>query len=273
VEFLIVTHFHADHYIGVEKLFDECVNARLLTTGALGKEQFRKVRGSDDAKPTLGALAATIERARDRGGPVWAQLGQLVIDAHGSVVRAVSPTSNAMNESDRELGLALEVGWEKVDSQLRDDNRSCVVLHLDIQGVRAMLCADLPRHDLFGWKAVLADSINESLVGVDLVKAGHHGSDTSHDDEMWAKLVKGDAVVGIAPCSSSRLPGPDDIERIRGLSAELWLAAPSDGQWIEEDGTKRSVKGTTGYFRARRRPSESGWRTEALPPGQRLHPA
>lgn len=273
-----MTHFHADHHLGVDRLHDHCRSARLFTPGALGKQQFRKIRGAVDAAPTLGALAGTIERAKKRVlagsavGHLPAQVGQLVSDSGGSVVRALSPTSNAMVASDQELGEALTIGWDAVDSQLRDDNRCSVVLHLDLRGVRALLCADLPRHQQYGWAAVLGDPLHGSLTRVSLVKAGHHGSSTAHDDAMWARLVDPEPVVCVAPYSSSRLPGPTDVERLRELCGELWQAAPSDGQWIQEDGTSISVKGQTGFVRARRRVDEPSWRTDAIEPGRQLHP-
>lgn len=278
VEIIVVTHFHADHHLGIDRLHDRCRSARLFTTGAMGKEQFRKVRGSADAAPVLGALAATIERAKDRvladgaAGHLPAQVGQLVADVGGSVVRALSPTSRAMVASDQELGVALTIGWDAVESQLRDDNRCSVVLHLDLRGVNALLCADLPRHPKYGWAAVLGDPLHGGLTRVDLVKAGHHGSVTAHDDAMWARLVDPEPVICVAPYSSSRLPGPADVERLRGQCGELWQAAPSDGQWITEDGMSISVKGQTGFIRSRRRVDEPAWRTHAVEPGRKLHP-
>lgn len=278
VDVLVVTHFHADHHIGIDRLHDVYRSARLFTTGALGKEQFRKIRASRDSTPSLGALSGAIERAKKRvlpGGAVGhlpANVGQLVYDAGGCVVRALSPTSGAMAASDQELGEALKVGWDAIDSQLHDDNRCSVVLHLDLRGVRSLLCADLLRHHQYGWEAVLGDPLNGSLTRVDLVKAGHHGSVTAHDEVMWAQLVDADPVICVAPYSPSRLPGLDDLGRLWNQCGELWQAAPSDGRWFTEDGISISVKGQTGFVRSRRRVGESAWRTVAFEPGRQLHP-
>ncbi len=226
----------------------------------------------------LGGVAAAVERAKKRqlvgggGGLLFAQVGQLVLDVGGATVRAMSPTADAMTESDRELGESLQVGWDAVDTALRDDNRCSVVLHLDLRGTRAILCADLLRHALFGWAAVLADPLNQSCVPVDLVKAGHHGGESGHDDEMWVRLVGPEPVVFVAPYSSSRLPSPPDIARLTGLSGQLWEAAPADGEWIGEDGTAISVRGETGFVRARRRTGENNWRVDAGMPGRQRHP-
>jgi hypothetical protein len=278
VDVIVLTHFHADHHRGIADLYDWCPTARLVTTGALGREQFRRLRASKNGVAVLGRIAATIESAKQRrkqhqvGGHLLAQVGQLLIDDGQVTVKAMSPTAYAMDEADRELGAALAVGWEAVDTKLRDDNRCSVVVHVDVQGSRALLCADLLRHAEFGWAAVLEDPLSDGCAPVSLVKAGHHGGESGHDDDMWTQLVDADPVVLVAPYASSRIPTNDDIARLAGVAFEVWEAAPADGDWVDEDGIKVSVKGETGFVRARRRLDEDRWRVEAGPPGRRRHP-
>lgn len=275
VEVLVTTHFHRDHHLGIDRLHDACSNARLVTTGALGKEQFRKLRASDDEIQALGGLAGTIESAKAResaGGSGWlrAQIGQIIATGPNMLVQALSPTTSAIAASDSEVGQALQVGWDAVVSKLRDDNRSSVTLLFDVEGIRGLLCADLPGIGSFGWQAVLADPLTSQVSGVDLVKAGHHGSVTAHLPGMWSAWVDASATVLVAPFSTSGIPKNRDIARLRGVCGEVWQAAPSGRRWTEEDGIRVSRPAATGYVRARRCPGEPGWRMDSYPPGRKV---
>jgi phosphoribosyl 1,2-cyclic phosphodiesterase len=66
VKALVVTHFHSDHYWGIDRLHDACTNARLMVTEALQAEEFERLYGDDDEEPFLGMIPMTIRRARRR---------------------------------------------------------------------------------------------------------------------------------------------------------------------------------------------------------------
>jgi beta-lactamase superfamily II metal-dependent hydrolase len=278
VDAVVLTHFHADHHRGIAELHDWCPTARVVTTGALSRHQFRWLRASKDGQFVLGKIAPVIEsakehkRQREQGGHLRAQIGQLIVNSRGVTATALSPTADAMDVADQELGDAIQEGWEAVDTQLRDDNRCSVVVHLDLRGLAALFCADLLRHPEYGWAAVLSDDLCGDFGPAGIVKAGHHGGESGHDDEMWARLVEAQPVVLVAPYRSSGIPTDPDIDRLSGLASEVWEAAPADGHWTDEGGIRLSVKGETGFVRARRRLDEDRWRVEGVRPGRCRHP-
>lgn len=66
---LVVTHFHSDHYRGIDRLFDTCSSARLMATEALQTATFEQLYADDQADPLLGMIPNVIRRARKRALP------------------------------------------------------------------------------------------------------------------------------------------------------------------------------------------------------------
>ncbi len=277
---IVVTHFHEDHYRGVRRLYDRYTDARLFYTEVWGREQFGKILGgSSQVGKGVHELAGTLEHAvgrrlsdghTTRREPI--RVGSIV-DIDGTrLIRAIAPTSAAAEQSDIEIGVALRQGWNAVRTHLRDDNRCSVALHLSLDGVEALLAADVVDHPAqFGWAAILSDGRHATLPPVSYVKAPHHGSDTADHTKGWGALTDGAPVISIAPCSSSKIPRIADLTRLAGLGREIWLAAPSgDGnpheraEALEEGISASSPRGKIGYVRSRRRVGEDRWITKAF---------
>jgi beta-lactamase superfamily II metal-dependent hydrolase len=278
VSTIVVTHFHTDHYRGVDLLHDYYADARFMITEALRAEQFLALY-IDDAEPQiLGVLPETISRARNRTigaltpGLRHLKVGQLVYSDGTSTVRALSPTDSAVLQSNAELAAVMTTEDRvAVTSKLKDDNRCSVVLHVLSDGVCALLGADLVADaPQFGWQAVLDEPTHQALSRADLVKVPHHGGASAHDDAMWNDLVDCPAVVKVTPYWPSALPMDSDLLRLAGYGS-VWQAAPSMGFVEDEFGNRVSTKPETGIVRSRRRAGEVAWRTEAIDPAFLAH--
>jgi beta-lactamase superfamily II metal-dependent hydrolase len=273
VKTIVVTHFHTDHYRGIDLLHDYYTSARLMVTDALNAKNFVALYGDSAEPPVLGVLPGTIKRARDRTigtytpGLRHLKAGQEVFQsAHGRVI-ALSPTDAAVLQSNVELGNSMAVDNQvRVISKLKDDNRCSVVLYVDINGVRALLGADLVADaPAYGWQALLDEPNHQHLQPVDLVKVPHHGGVSGHDESMWDRLVTDDAIINVAPYWSSGLPRDTDIARLC-LHGTVWQAAPSVSFELDEDGYQITRKAETGMVQARRRVDEGAWRVEPFVP-------
>jgi hypothetical protein len=273
VSTLVVTHFHTDHYRGIDRLHDYYSNARLMVTDALGTEQFFALYGDEAEPPFLGRLPGTIKRANDRligqytPGLRYLKTGQQVHSDGPVTVLAMSPTDAAVHQSRLELASTMATGSRSlVNSNLRDDNRCSVVLYLNAAGICALLGADLvAEKGAYGWRAVLDDPNHRNLERVDLVKVPHHGGVSAHDDAMWDTLVAGNPVLKVAPYWPSALPRHSDIVRLSHRGA-VWQAAPSVSFITDEFGNKVSTKPRTGVIQARRRVGDPAWRVHVVDP-------
>jgi Metallo-beta-lactamase superfamily len=272
IKTIVVTHFHTDHYRGVDRLHDYYSSARLMVTEALRADQFLALYGDDDEPPILGVLPGTIKRAYDRiigdhtRGLRHLKIGQQVHADANVTVLALSPTDAAVLQSNREIALTMGTrSRAAVTSSLRDDNRCSVVLHVNAGGVCALLGADLVADAAaYGWAAVLDEPNHSALARADLVKVPHHGSHNAHDDVMWSNLVRRDPMLTVAPYWPSGLPTAEDIRRLARYG-QVWQAAPSVSFIDDEFGNRISARPTTGIIQARRRSGERAWRIHTIP--------
>ncbi len=276
VECLIITHFHADHYKGMDKLYYHYESSRLLLTDAWGKEQFKRVRGAPYAPQSIRDLAGIYEHARSHTiAPDNAtrrldtiHVGSGPIDAGGVRLLALSPTTAAVAEADAEVGAALQAGsWEGVDTALKDDNRCSVALHLSVGDRCALLAADLIDHPDFGWVAALDHPGHDELEPVDYAKAPHHGSRRTADHQTaWGRLLGDRPITTVAPYAGSHpIPSNADLDHLATASDQVWLAAPAfdrDAHPRSEDieeGREVTPEPIVGFVRARRRPGSERW--------------
>jgi beta-lactamase superfamily II metal-dependent hydrolase len=270
VKALIVTHFHSDHYRGIDRLLDAYPEARLMVTEALQTEEFEQLYGDEGEEPLLGAIPATVHRARRRvlhgGSPGFRALkvGALVHQNLAGKVLALSPSEAAVQASATGVASALATGDRHLTvKQLKDDNRCAVVLHVESFGFGALLTADLVNDSAgFGWTALLGEPLNAAVMASDLLKAPHHGSSGADHPDMWSRLVAPEPDVTVTPYWSSALPRPSDVTRLADHAGRLWQAAPSLGSTIDEFGNRISSPPVTGRIRARRSEGEPAWRVE-----------
>lgn len=275
VKSLVVTHFHLDHYGGIDKLHDRYRNAILMVTDALSLDRFKSLFGDAAAEPLFGNLPGTIERAQNRF--VGEDMALRYLHAREPVfwsnrvcvcdVMALSPTSAATHQSHREIAAVISPDREALIEYLKDDNRSAIVLLFEIEdGYGILLAADLVADmPAFGWPAILRGS-TKPLQRANLVKVPHHGGKSAHDQRMWDELVTTDAELLVAPYSRSGLPRPPDVARLCALGAQLWQAAPSTTEWVDDEVGNAREKKRVGRVSARRKVGDPRWRVTAEPP-------
>lgn len=275
VEHLIVTHFHRDHYQGIDLLHDACRNARLWVTAALQTRRFLEIFGTIPSE--FSDLSETMVRARRRQlspttpGLTRLSVGRNVIDEGGVRIRAIAPSEMAVDASCEELADALQLGPTALRGRLSRDNRCSVALHIDVLGIGALLGGDVENAPAeFGWKAVLEEPLHRLLEPVELIKVPHHGSKGAHDDEMWSRLVSPDATLFVAPFTALRHPIPSPGDQLRLLSfGRLWQAAASSDRRVlrGESGVRvvQRARKPVGVVRARRRP-DTPWSVTVSPP-------
>jgi beta-lactamase superfamily II metal-dependent hydrolase len=277
VEIIVVTHFHSDHYRGIDRLHTYYSRARLMITEALREDQFRAIQHDEGEPAILGRLPLTIRRAEERrigsltSGLRGLKAGQEIFANAKVMVKAVSPSDSAVNLSNAELGHALQAGLDSdaIRSRLADDNRCSVAMRLDIDGIRVLLGSDLICDPAaYGWKAVLDDPNHQHLRPSSLVKVPHHGGISAHDEGMWDRLVEMGSVILVAPYWPSAIPTDEDIARLSAYGT-VWQATRSTGYDIDDDGIRTNVKREIGIVQARRRSQDPEWRVVCLEPAFR----
>jgi hypothetical protein len=133
-------------------------------------------------------------------------------------IKALSPSAPAILASgarfERELHPQGQ-GRSKIPSL--EPNDLSIVLTIRLEEIRLLLGADLEVSGTAGcgWQALIDDFANtdNSHEGF---KVPHHGSSNGHHDEIWPKLLRGDAWAVVTPWLRGKqyLPQDTDIQRI-----------------------------------------------------------
>ncbi len=279
VSAIVITHYDADHYRGVDRLFDMCRNARLCTTAATDSDLFRRLGDLDRGDSFARSIVGTIETAKRRfedgsGHRVLGPTQQPFLMPHGRLM-AIAPVDAAVTESMDNLRRLLEdPTGEPVEAVLKEylkkRNLCSIALHGEVGSDSFLLCGDVLNDATFGWQAVVGAPDAGALQRSSYVKVAHHGSHTGHDEQMWDTLVvPGAAHLVVAPfAGGSPIPKADDIRRLCRLGASVHQAGISE---VEARLTPASIllrkSGSVGRVSARKRIGSGDWTFDHYVPG------
>lgn len=161
-------------------------------------------------------------------------------------------------------------------------NYEAVVIHIDWGDDAVLLGSDLEEHATCAWTALMKDPWCRQRRMSTAYKVAHHGSVSSHADEIWADLLVADPAAGLTPFNLGRhkLPTDDDKSRIRSLSTEVFNASGATRRpELGSNHVKRlddickglsGVNAAFGAVRLPKRPSEPDWRVQLFGAAQKL---
>lgn len=294
VKLVIATHAHDDHFAGIADVFEVCESARLVCSQAATSEEYlalveidaellRRVRQSAYSEyARLFSLASS--RKGKEGRPIrYAHAARELwrSDDDTSRITALSPSDEAVTRARQAFATAMVRQGDRRRLSSGDPNEMAVALRLEAGSAVALLGADLPvGPDGCGWRAVLAEHAGPRA---SLFKVAHHGSPTSHHNEIWTTLLTEQPVQLLTPFRSGATPRPssDDLQRLRALGP-TYLSASTKGPTPDKAlnrlraslaGVATSVVdpwGEVGHVRARWRAAQSTWNVETFHPAAQV---
>lgn len=240
VQGILISHWHKDHIAGASDLAKLCTRAKIYFSSALLETEgltlatvFRNERFSGNDSE-VREFREIIEHIKDTGAFDRARKvtsGHQFFSKHSpscSMI-ALSPSHAASIQAVADL---VELTPSTNQRRRRiiapvSANLNAVALHFKFGDISALLGADLEitANQNTGWSAILQSDLYQEhgLYKSNLYKVAHHGSITAHDDQIWDNLLT-PSPISIATCyARSRLPGDEDIERIKSLSSDFYL--------------------------------------------------
>jgi beta-lactamase superfamily II metal-dependent hydrolase len=236
IDMVVATHWHSDHIDGLVKILGAASpSVKFITYPIIDKEKFIQyieagkkvdVKNMSTTREFSEIIEMILEK---RIKPIYALHNKLL---HNVDKCKISHNNDvhffALSPQDIELAhylLHLNIpGKKTISYSFPDDNDISVVIWLNVGGNIVLFGGDLEEKmtDDSGWKAVIKE---HSLNGkADLFKVPHHGSGTSHNKDVWLKLLQEKPISILSVFNRSGLPQTSDKDRIKALSSQTLIS-------------------------------------------------
>jgi hypothetical protein len=250
VKLVVATHWHDDHIRGISTLFRECTSAKFVLSAALQTDEFLTLLALYDQpmmrdSSGLDEFVSIFRVLKERCGASWGQLPRFAV-ADRTLLRtpislsqesvlaqvfSLSPCDAALLQAQLAFSRLLPAPISpKRRIASPSQNEAAVALWFQIGGRSLLLGSDLERsgNPKLGWNAILDDST--VVTGqAEAFKIAHHGAESGHESRVWTDLLCPEPFAVLSPFRSGGtvLPTPADVDRIRGLTPNAYITAPS----------------------------------------------
>jgi hypothetical protein len=278
VRLIVTTHWHDDHIRGLSATLRECISARLVISGALGKEDFWNLVASysEIPEPGVSEFVEIFKILEERkasnvliAAPVLATADRL-LDRHNVEFdpdSTIEVQVHSLSPSDASILKALlsfaELMPPENTNPLRipsiSPNHASVVLWLKLGSNQLLLGADLQTaaDPTIGWKAILGSMAVSGKA--EIFKVAHHGSQNAHESRVWSQLLIENPFAILTPFRRGNvlLPTRGDISRISVSTSNGYITAVPTKQTSKW--THRVVKDTLHDATRAIYPVHQGW--------------
>ncbi len=249
VKFVICTHWHNDHILGISKTLELCENAEFCAPHVNNTKMFTYYVNMDYAKMKKGSISSfnefkdCMEIIKTRGDKniVKRMRSDLVLHAKnmtlssGEVIKtelcSLSPSDAVIANFDHEIStLFSNFDLSKKTVVEKSANEKSSVIYLRYSEFTALLGADLEVSiaQNEGWKDIFNNSnlINGQSI---IYKIPHHGSENGYDKKIYEKLISPHAISKMSPWNkSTKLPQPEMLKTYQTHSQNLYITSPVD---------------------------------------------
>lgn len=240
VDFVLLTHFHQDHYTGISEILVSCPTAKFFVTKALWNKNFDilvnmllQINGKANPYHEFKKIADTL-RFTNRKILAIGINSKPIVENDKYIIRVHSPNNPTLLHFDKlYLAQILEL---RTNPAKEDINLQSVVLEVKTKEDSHLYSSDLEYSNKpgLGMKDIMNKFIVEDLK-FKIFKIPHHGSANGYDND-WANILDEKAVLKITPYNSSSLPKPKMIASICEHSDEVYITHFNDVKYRKHKG-------------------------------------
>jgi len=266
VKLIVATHWHDDHVQGIASLVRECKSAIVAVSSALTSAHFAALidlygegvfPGSSGVTEFVNVFRIFDERRATRtmlNLPRQASLDTLLYNDtirlnnkdYEVAVHSLSPSDSAIMSANLDFRQRIpDAGTHKKRISCPSINNTSVVLWVRVGDHRILLGADLQRttDPKTGWSVVVNES--QAVRGkASVYKVAHHGAESSHDPDIWFKMLFDKPFALLSPymVGGNYLPSEEDVSRLASLTARGYITArPNRKKYKASDRVVRDI--------------------------------
>ena len=249
VKLIVATHWHDDHVQGMGALVRECKSAMVAVSAALKSQHFLQLislygegvfPGSSGVTEFVNVFRIIDERRTIRTKIDVPKLAgsdkllykdtiQLNARDHEVEIHSLSPSDSAIMSAQLDFRQRIpNAGTHKKRVICPGTNNTSVVLWVRIGNHRILLGSDLQKttDPKMGWTVIVNESqtIRERA---SVYKVAHHGAESSHDSDIWSKLLSDKPFALLSPymVGDNYLPREEDLKRLTALTPHGYITA------------------------------------------------
>lgn len=228
VKFLILTHFHQDHYTGISQILDVCNNVKFFTSSALYTKNFNflfhsllQISSSLNPYKELKTIL-DICLVKGRSIHILSDLSKPILQSNELIVKSHSPNDKTIEHFDslynsHSQKLLTESAYVP---NKNDFNLQSIVITVESCDGNILYGADLEYHDtIIGWSPVV-DVIKPKRYIIS--KIPHHGSQNGYKKDDLDQILCNNSYLKLTPYIRSKLPRVEMISNLKTHSEELF---------------------------------------------------
>jgi beta-lactamase superfamily II metal-dependent hydrolase len=238
LEFLCLTHPHADHFMGMSRLVSDFTIKHFWGFGGLHPPDFDLLKtffqadaatsGLPDAQHRASEIASLFDQIRVREIPHQAVAAKTLVypasidSKTGIRIWGLAPSGRHTNDYRRSLLKSTKGKQFKSALPKSDHNLISSAFLIEFGWTRIILGGDV---EVDGWQDVLTNQPVSDLAA-HAVKVPHHGSRNGYCPGLWDRFSAGRKPVAIlTPYASKSLPQQDALDHIHPQAKAIHSAA------------------------------------------------
>ncbi|HMU03495.1 MAG TPA: hypothetical protein PJ990_07710 [Saprospiraceae bacterium] len=237
VKFVILTHFHQDHYTGISQIINLCDNVEIFTSAALYTENFNflfhsLLQISSSSNP-YRELKTILDICLDKGKiiNILSDISKPILQSNGLIVKSHSPNDKTIEHFDslyKSHSQKLLTESAYIPNK-KDFNLQSIVITIESNHGNIIYGADMEYHDnSIGWSPVFTDINDRTFL---IFKISHHGSQNGYQKTDCDKILEDNCFLKLSPYSRSKLPKDEMVTNFKTHSDELFSTSSGNSEY------------------------------------------
>lgn len=238
VDFILLTHYHQDHFSGLSMVISLCKNARFFAPKVLISKSFQllisaysKIRSNHNPFSEFLEIIKVLKLSK-RKLLTLSDISKPLINESNLKVYPLSPNKDTFDYFDKLYKERAKKYLESDNISIsvgKDFNFQSIVIVVELNEFVFLYGGDLEYHhnnNSIGWVPIW-NILKAKHNHLNIFKIPHHGSENGYNKIDWHYFINNDSILKLSPYSrSAKLPTEKMIPKIMKASPLSFITSP-----------------------------------------------